>query len=402
MKKLCSLFLASILGIITANAQNTTPADMQWTGTWATSVEYTGPNDMPKKSLSNRAVREIIHVSIGGDMMRMQFSNVFGNEAVEIKSVYIADTKDLYDIDVKTARYLTFNGKRSVKIEAGKDIYSDNIKYNLKPLQRLSVTISYGNQTPEHATSHRGSRTTSYIIEGEAKPKSDFGVESAERLDHWYNIASLDVMAPKETPVVVALGNSITDGRGTTTNLQNRWTDRMAEALEGKVGVLNQGIGGNAVLRGGLSQPALVRFDRDVLAQTAAKTLIIYEGVNDIGGARENSDKDNSIVRANELIEAYKTMTDKAHAAGMKVYIATICPFKGNGYYTFFHEAARQTVNEWIRTQKVADGVIDFDAAVKDPQDPAKLMQKYSDDWLHLNPAGYELMGKIAAEAIKK
>lgn len=356
---------------------------------------------MPKKSLSNRAVREIIHVSIGGDLMRMQFSNVFGNEAVEIKSVYIADTKDLYDIDVKTAKYLTFNGKRSVKIEAGKDVYSDNIKYNLKPLQRLSVTISYGNQTPEHATSHRGSRTTSYIIEGEAKPKSDFGVESAERLDHWYNIASLDVMAPKETPVVVALGNSITDGRGTTTNLQNRWTDRMAEALEGKVGVLNQGIGGNAVLRGGLSQPALVRFDRDVLAQTAAKTLIIYEGVNDIGGARENSDKDNSIVRANELIEAYKTMTDKAHAAGMKVYIATICPFKGNGYYTFFHEAARQTVNEWIRTQKVADGVIDFDAAVKDPQDPAKLQQKYSDDWLHLNPAGYELMGKIAAEAIK-
>lgn len=402
MKKLCSLFLASLLGFVTANAQNNTPADMQWTGTWATAVEYTGPSDMPKKSLSNRAVREIIHVSIGGDLMRMQFSNVFGNEAVEIKSVYIADTKDLYDIDVKTAKYLTFNGKRSVKIEAGKDVYSDNIKYNLKPLQRLSITISYGNQTPEHATSHRGSRTTSYIIEGEAKPKSDFGVESAERLDHWYNIASLDVMAPKETPVVVALGNSITDGRGTTTNLQNRWTDRMAEALEGKVGVLNQGIGGNAVLRGGLSQPALVRFDRDVLAQTAAKTLIIYEGVNDIGGARENSEKDNSIVRANELIEAYKNMTDKAHAAGMEVYIATICPFKGNGYYTFFHEAARQTVNEWIRTQKVADGVIDFDAAVKDPQDPAKLQQKYSDDWLHLNPAGYELMGKMAAEAIKK
>lgn len=402
MKKLCSLFLASILGFATANAQNQNTQDMQWTGTWATAVEYTGPSDMPKKSLSNRAVREIIHVSIGGDVMRMQFSNVFGNEDVEIKSVYIADTKDLYDIDVKTARYLTFNGKRSVKIEAGKDVYSDNIKYNLKPLQRLSVTISYGNQTPEHATSHRGSRTTSYIIEGEAKPKSDFGVESAERLDHWYNIAALDVMAAKETPVVVALGNSITDGRGTTTNLQNRWTDRMAEALNGQVGVLNLGIGGNSVLRGGLSEPALVRFDRDVLGQRNVKTLIIYEGVNDIGCANEKNPKGNSLVIADELVEAYKTMTDKAHAAGMKVYIATICPFKGNGYYSHFHEAARQTVNDWIRTQKVADGVIDFDAAVKDPQDPTKLQQKYSDDWLHLNPAGYELMGKLAAEAIKK
>lgn len=374
--------------------------DNVWTGTWATAVEYTGPSDMPAKSLSDRSVREIIHVSIGGDVLRMQLSNVFGNEDVEIRSVFIADAKGLHDIDVKTAKYLTFSGKKSVRIEAGKDVYSDNISYKLRPLQRLAVTICYGKQTPEHATSHRGSRTTSYIIEGEAKPKSDFGVESAERLDHWYNIAALDVMAPKETPVVVALGNSITDGRGTTTNLQNRWTDRLAEALDGQVGVLNLGIGGNSVLRGGLSQPALVRFDRDVLGQRGVKTLIIYEGVNDIGGAKEDSQKDNSIARSNELIEAYKTMTEKAHATGMKVYIATICPFKGNGYYTFFHEAARQTVNEWIRTQKVADGVIDFDAQVRDENDPAKLRKELSDDWLHLNPAGYQVMGEYAAKIL--
>ena len=373
--------------------------DKVWTGTWATAVEYTGPSDMPAKSLSDRSVREIIHVSIGGDVLRMQLSNVFGNEDVEIRSVFIADAKDSCDIDVKSAKYLTFSGKKSVKIEAGKDVYSDNVAYNLRPLQRLSVTICYGKQTPEHATSHRGSRTTSYIINGEAKPKTNF-VGDVEKVDHWYNIASLDVMAAKDTPVVAALGNSITDGRGTTTNLQNRWTDRLAEALDGQVGVLNLGIGGNSVLRGGLSQPALVRFDRDVLGQRGVKTLIIYEGVNDIGGARENSQKDNSIVRANELIEAYKTMTEKAHAAGMKVYIATICPFKGNGYYTYFHEAARQTVNEWIRTQKVADGVIDFDAQVRDENDPAKLRKELSDDWLHLNPAGYKVMGEYAAKVL--
>lgn len=390
----------SVLALLLACPSSLMAQEKDWTGTWATAVEYTGKGDMPARSLSNRSVREIIHVSIGGELLRFQLSNVFGNDDVEIKSVFIADAKDSCDIDVKSARYLTFNGKKNVTIEKGKDVFSDQLKYNLKPLQRLSVTICYGAKTPEHATSHRGSRTTSYIIDGQAKPKTSFGV-GAEKVDHWYNIAALDVIADKSTPVIACLGNSITDGRGTTTNLQNRWTDRLAEALDGTTGVLNLGIGGNAVLRGGLSEPALVRFDRDILAQRGVKTLIIYEGVNDIGGANEKSPKDNSIARASELIEAYKTMTEKAHAAGMKVYIATICPFKGNGYYTHFHEAGRQTVNDWIRTQKVADGVIDFDKEVRSASDPAQLKKELSDDWLHLNPAGYEVMGKVAAKAIK-
>lgn len=392
--------LASFMSLLLACPSCLMAQEKDWTGTWATAVEYTGKGDMPARSLSNRSVRNVIHVSVGGESMRLQLSNVFGNAPVDIQSVFIADAKELCDIDVKTAKYLTFNGKKSVTIEAGKDLFSDEIKYNLKPLQRLAITICYGKQTPEHATSHRGSRTTSYIVDGIAKPKTSFQ-DAGEKVDHWYNIAALDVKADVNTPVVACLGNSITDGRGTTTNLQNRWTDRMAEALDGKVGVLNLGIGGNAVLRGGLSEPALVRFDRDILAQRGVNHLIIYEGVNDIGGARENSPKDNSIARANELIEAYKTMTEKAHKAGMKVYLATICPFKGNNYYTFFHEACRQTVNEWIRTQKVADGVIDFDKEVRSESDPAQLKKELSDDWLHLNPAGYEVMGKVAAKAIK-
>lgn len=375
--------------------------EKDWVGTWATAVEYTGKGDMPSRSLSNRSVRQIIHVSLGGEALRFQLSNVFGNEAVEIQSVFIADAKELCDIDVKTAKYLTFKGKKNVTIEAGKDIFSDEIKYNLKPLQRLAVTICYGKQTPEHATSHRGSRTTSYIIDGIAKPKTSFQ-EAGEKVDHWYNMAALDVKADVNTPVVACLGNSITDGRGTTTNLQNRWTDRLAEALDGNVGVLNLGIGGNAVLQGGLSEPALKRFDRDILAQRGVKTLIIFEGVNDLGWANEKNPKGTSYMIAEQLIEAYKTMTEKAHNAGMKVYLATICPFKGNSYFNLFHEAGRQMVNEWIRTQKVADGVIDFDNLSKNPNDPQQLKKEFSDDWLHLNPAGYEAMGKYAAECLKK
>lgn len=366
-------------------------AQESWAGSWATAVEYTGESDMPRSTLSNRSVRQIIHVSLGGSCIRMQFSNVFGSSAVDIRSIFIADAKDSCDIDVKSARYLTFNGKRNVRIEAGKDVFSDALNYNLKPLQRLAVTICYGDNTPEHATSHRGSRTTSYIINGEAKPKTSFGT-NAERLDHWYNMAALDVMVPDDTPVVAVIGNSITDGRGTTHNLQNRWTDRMAEALEGRVGVLNLGIGGNAVIRGGLSEPAMVRFDRDILSQRGVKTVIIFEGVNDIGGSSDSE------TTAKELIESLTTLVNKSHDAGKKVLLATICPFKNNGYYTFFHEAARQTVNEWIRTQTVADGVVDFDSEVCDVADSHQLKPELSDDWLHLNPNGYEVMGRYAAE----
>ena len=366
----------------------------QWTGTWAAAAEFTGPSDMPKESLSERSLREIVKVSIGGSTLRLQLSNEFGNGDVDIRSIYIANAKDGWEIDAKSARYLTFNGKRAVTIEAGKAIFSDVLKYDLKPLQRLSITINYGSRTPEHATSHRGSRTTSYIINGVSKPKSSFA--DGERTDHWYNIAAIDVLAPAETPCIAIIGNSITDGRGSTTNLQNRWPDFLAEALGGKVAVLNLGIGGNCVVEGGLSEPALKRFDRDILGQRGVKTLVIFEGVNDIGGSTGRSER-----KAQQLIDAFKTLIGKARDNNLKVYMGTITPFKKSFYYKPFPEAARQVVNEWIRTTDLIDGVIDFDQQVQDQADPLQLKEELSDDWLHLNPKGYELMGRYAADILK-
>ena len=392
MKK--KIFLSAVfslcmtVGVVSAQQSET------WEGSWATAVEWTGQGDMPKESLSNRAIRQIIHVSAGGNTLRLQLSNVFGSSDTEIRSIYIADATEGHFIDVKSAKYLTFDGKKNVTIPKGESLYSDEIAYNLKPLQLLSITINYGDKTPENATSHRGSRTTSYIIKGESKPKSDF--EASERVDHWYNIASIDIKTTQQFEVIAALGNSITDGRGTTTNKQNRWTDFLAESLEGKVGVLNLGIGGNCVIKGGLSEPALKRFDRDILGQKGVSTLVIFEGVNDIGGAKNNSEE-----CANNLIEAYREMISKAHSKGIKVYLATITPFKGNSYFTIFHEAARQYVNEWIRNNKDSDGIIDFDLIVRDPKDHAKLKEEFSDDYLHLNPKGYEAMGKYAADILK-
>lgn len=391
MKK--TLLLAALAAIFMANvqAQSNEPT---WTGTWATAVEWTGPNDMPKASLSNRSLREIIHVSIGGETLRMQLSNIHSKEPVEIKSVFIANALDSCDIEKKSAKYLTFGGKKSVTIAPGESVYCDVLKYHLTPLQRLSVTINYGNTTPVNASSHRGSRTTSYLMQGEAKPKTKF--VPTEKCDHWYNISCIDVQTTEPTPCVAVLGNSITDGRGSTTNMQNRWTDFMAEAYGGKTAVLNLGIGGNAVVRGGLSEPALVRFDRDVLGQQGVTAVVIFEGVNDIGGWKPNHAE---VVR--DLMKAYTELIKKAKDAGKKVYLGTIMPYFGNSYYNHFSEAARLTINDWIRANKEVDGIIDFDKLVQDPAKPNALLPKYSSDGLHGTPAAYEAMGKFAAEQVK-
>ncbi len=369
-------------------------AQQNWMGTWAAAAEFTGKGDMPASPLTDRSLREVVKVSVGASQLRLRLSNEFGAQPVVIKSMFIADALDSCDIDRRTARYLTFGGKKTVTIAPGECAMSDVCKYALKPLQRLAVTINYG-ATPENATSHRGSRTTSYIISGEAKPKTSFA--KGERVDHWYNIAAIEVPADGRHCVAV-LGNSITDGRGSTTNKQNRWPDMMAECLaaNGKdIGMLNLGIGGNCVVQGGLSEPALKRFDRDILGQTGVETLIIFQGTNDIGTSRHSEES------ARKLIEAYQTLIDKAHQAGIKCVVgATITAFKGNGWYSPFHEAARQVVNEWIRTSGKFDAVIDFDLLTRDANDPERLQERYSDDWLHLNPTGYKAMGEEAARVL--
>ena len=374
----------------------TLQAQTDWTGTWATAAEFTGPSDMPKASLASTSLREIIQVSFGGEQLSLHLSNEFSKEPVEIKSIYIADAKDSCDIDAKTATYVRFNKQKSVVIPAGGTVASDIIRYKLKPLQRLSITINYGPNVPQNATSHRGSRTTSYLAQGEVKPNKPF--KTFERFEHWYNITKLNVLGTGNKAVAV-LGNSITDGRGSTTNHQNRWPDFMAKALQnegaGPKGVLNLGIGGNCVVAGGLSEPALKRFDRDILGQQGVETLIIFQGTNDIGTSRHAE----QTVRS--LIDAYQTLIDKAHNAGIKRVIgATITAFKGNGWYSPFHETARQVVNEWIRTSGKFDDVIDFDKLTRDPNDPERLQAQYSEDWLHLNPTGYKAMGEEAARVV--
>ena len=375
-----------------------------WVGTWATAPQTVVKSFMPYNNcMTNRSVRQVVKVSIGGDVIRLKLSNIYSMQPVEIRSIYIAHAKDSFSIDAKSAQYFKFSNSYKTIIPAGKQIVSDALKFNLRNLERVAITINY-TSAPEVPTVHMGSRTTSYIMKGVTNAHSNF--EKAFRENHWYNISGIDVYTMSNNMSAIAImGNSITDGKCSTDNAQNRWPDVMSEMLQLKhkitnQGVLNLGIGNNRVtVPGGFGALAKERFDRDILMQSGVKKVIIFEGINDIGAAKSG----NSETVARQIIESIQGMVRKAKVQKKKVYLGTITPFKGAGYYSHFHEAARLYVNDWIRSQaKKVDGILDFAKLLQDPNDDRRMKREYaSNDWLHPNPAGYKAMGIYAADIIK-
>ncbi|PYG88241.1 lysophospholipase L1-like esterase [Ruminiclostridium sufflavum DSM 19573] len=377
-----------LLGIIDKLPEGDIPvASNEWVGTWGTSPQLTESSNMPPSpGLSNNTLRQIVRVSIGGDQLRLRLSNQYGNSAVSMNSVHMAVSAGGSSIQAGTDKVLTFGGKESVTIQAGKTVISDTIDFNLNKLTNVAVTIYFGD-VPSALTGHPGSRTTSYIQSGNAVNSSS--MPSAVKTEHWYIITGIDVFTEEAYDSVAILGDSITDGRGSTTDANNRWTDVFAarlldNAATSKVSMLNMGVGGNAVLTGGLGPTALTRFDRDILEQSGVKYAIVFEGVNDIGAGAASAN----------LINAYKQFIDKAHAKNILVYGATITPIGSSQYAS--GEQARTEVNNWIRTSGQFDAVIDFDAAVRDPNNQKMLQSSYdSGDHLHLSPAGYKKMAEI-------
>ena len=375
-----------------------------WVGTWATAPQTVVRSFMPYNNcMTNRSVRQVVKVSIGGDVIRLKLSNIYSMQPVEIRSIYIAHAKDSFSIDAKSAQYFKFGNSYKTVIPAGKQIVSDALKFNLRNLERVAITINY-TSAPEVPTVHMGSRTTSYIMKGVTNAHSSF--KEAFQENHWYNISGIDVYTMSNNMSAIAImGNSITDGKCSTDNAQNRWPDVMSEMLQLKhkitnQGVLNLGIGNNRVtVPGGFGALAKERFDRDILMQSGVKKVIIFEGINDIGAAKSG----NSETVARQIIESIQGMVRKAKAQKKKVYLGTITPFKGAGYYSHFHEAARLYVNDWIRSQaKKVDGILDFAKLLQDPNDDRRMKREYaSNDWLHPNPAGYKAMGIYAADIIK-
>jgi lysophospholipase L1-like esterase len=308
-----------------------------------------------------------------------------------MNSVHLAVSTGGSSINTSTDQALTFAGNQTVTIPVGQTVTSDTLNYALPKQTNMAITIYFGS-TSSALTGHPGSRTTSYIQAGNNVNASS--MSSASTTDHWYIITGIDVWTDGTSKAVVALGDSITDGRGSTTNGNDRWTDNLANRLlantvTSKVAMLNMGIGGNNVLSGGLGPTALTRFDRDVLGQSGCCYLIVLEGVNDIGGS-------SSSAVATDLINAYQQFISNAHANNILVYGGTILPFGGSQYDSALHEQARQTVNNWIKTSGQFDAVIDFDAALRDPSNQTRLLSTYdSGDHLHPNVAGYKKMAEI-------
>ena len=398
MMKRLLVFLMAFCALSTYSlAQN-------WVGTWATAPQTVVRSFMPYNNcMTNRSVRQVVKVSIGGNVIRLKLSNIYSMQPVEIRSIYIAHAKDSFSIDAKSAQYFKFGNSYKTVIPAGKQIVSDALKFNLRNLERVAITINY-TSAPEVPTVHMGSRTTSYIMKGVTNAHSSF--KEAFQENHWYNISGIDVYTMSNNMSAIAImGNSITDGKCSTDNAQNRWPDVMSEMLQLKhkitnQGVLNLGIGNNRVtVPGGFGALAKERFDRDILMQSGVKKVIIFEGINDIGAAKSG----NSETVARQIIESIQGMVRKAKAQKKKVYLGTITPFKGAGYYSHFHEAARLYVNDWIRSQaKNVDGILDFAKLLQDPNDDRRMKREYaSNDWLHPNPAGYKAMGIYAAGIIK-
>lgn len=388
--------MGTALLFLGACAPKVSPDSEKWVGSWATSPQLVEPHNMaPEPGLSNNTLRQIVRISLGGDSIRLRFSNEFSNEAVTFLGAEVALSAGASAIVPGSSKQLLFNGEASATIPAGGVLVSDALAFSMEPRSDLSITISFGN-VPADVTGHPGSRTTSFLVEGQQLGLD--ALPNAIPTDHWYLISGLDVKAPEKAGAIVTLGNSITDGRGSGTNLQNRWPDILAERLQERpetqhVAVLNHGIGGNCVLKPCLGPAAVDRFERDVLGQTGVRWLIILIGVNDLG---QTPDAEAALAVADGLIEAYSEMIDKAKAQGIKVYGAPILPF-GESFYDAPHkQPARLKVNDWIRNSGKFDAVIDFDLALADPENPGVLLPDvHTGDFLHPNEYGYRLMGEF-------
>jgi lysophospholipase L1-like esterase len=372
-------------------------AHEHWVGSWATSQQLVEPENMPPAdAVHDVTLRQIVRLSIGGAILRVHLSNAFGAAPLHIASVHIARATVRGDIDVSTDKVLSFSASPDVTVPAGAEYFSDPIAFPAAALSRLTITLHVDDLSQ---TGHPGSRATSYLATGDAV--SAPSLPDAKQVTHWYVIAGVDVAAPAEAAAIVTLGDSITDGRNSTTDGNDRWPDVLAERLQADPatrlrGVLNQGIGGNRILLDSKGPNALARFDRDVLAQSGVRYLIVLEGVNDLGTLTREAEvppaQHDALVQ--RIIAAYEQIVSRAHAHGIKAIGATILPFGG---FDFYHpgpqnEADRQAVNRWIKAGHF-DAVVDFDAVMRDPNQPDRLLPAYdSGDHIHPSPLGYRVM----------
>ena len=400
----CALVLlfASAVGLLRGDTQT------HWVTSWAASPQLMeSDNSLTAEDWGDATLRQIVHLSLGGSQVRLRLSNRFGNTPLHLTAVHLARaiSPASEKIVAGTDKALTFTGAPDVTIPAQADYLSDPVSFPVSVLSDLAITLHF-QAPPEMQTGHAGSRATSYLTHGDFIAAAEFSTP-IKKVEHWYFITGVDVAAAPDASAIVALGDSITDGHGATTNGNDRWPDILAQRLQPQpashnLAVDNQGIGGNRLLLDGAGPNALSRIDPDVIALSGVRFVIVLEGVNDIGmlGRQGEVAPAEYEMLVHQLIGAYEQIITRAHAHNIKAIGATVMPFVGSEFY---HpgpatEAARQALNAWIRTPGHFDAVLDFDVLTRDPEHPDRLLPAFdSGDHLHPSPAGYAAMARSIA-----
>ncbi len=397
---LLKLFVAGFL--LPVGLPRTVFAQNKWVVSWATSPQADwDENALKADELRFGTLRQIVHLSIGGSSVRLRLSNRYGTEPLNFMAVHLAKAVAAGSPKIlpESDKAILFDGRPDVMIPAGADYFSDPLEFNAPALGDLAVTYRVETWSKKF-TGHPGSRATSFLATGDALSAED--MPNAKRITRWYFLAGVDVEAPHSAFAIVALGDSITDGHGATTDGNDRWPDVLAKRLQAtaatkKIGVANEGIGGNRLLLDGIAANGLARFDHDVLSEPGVRWVIVLEAINDLGmltHEKEVTDAEHS-EQVRRVIAAYEQMIARAHAQGIRVVGATLTPFVGSGFYhpNEKNEADRQAVNDWIR--KHFDAVVDFDKVVRDPEHPERLKAEFDcGDHLHPSPAGFAAMAQ--------
>jgi lysophospholipase L1-like esterase len=401
-------FAFGILFFVGFAALGSAADDAHWIGTWGASPapQLASPALMLSNHLlfENQTIREVVHTSVAGRAVRVRLSNAYGKEPITIGSAHIALRKSESAVAAGSDHGLTFGGRASVIIPADAMVLSDPIDMELPALSDVAISLFLPKATAGGGI-HYSAQQTSYVGSGDLTAAES--ISDPVKITSWVFLTGLDVSVPSSAATIVAFGDSITDGALSTIDANRRWPDILASRLAAQksgasIGVLDEGIGGNRILydpavnvRFGVN--ALARFTRDVLAQPGVRYVIVLEGINDIGHPGESAPL-NEAVTAEDIIAGYRQMIDRAHEAGVKIFGGTLTPFVGTTIPNYFapeKEVKRKKVNEWIRSSGAFDGVIDFEKAVRDPQNPDRMLPLYDGgDRLHPGDAGYKAMGE--------
>ncbi|MGI9075479.1 MAG: SGNH/GDSL hydrolase family protein [Bryobacteraceae bacterium] len=400
------LFASALSAGAVCSAQASDTEQTHWAGTWGASpspqLSDVAQMSKAKLTFANQTLREIVHVSIGGSLVRVRLSNAYGQEAVEIGGAHIALRQKGAAITAGSDHVLTFSGRSSITIPPNALVLSDAIPLHIAPSSDLAISIFLPKSTLG-AGIHYSAQQTNYLAAGDLTSAPD--IPNPSTLGSWAFLTGVDVAGPEAASTLVAFGDSITDGARSTDDTNHRWPNFLAERLLRQtgaipIGVLNEGIGGNRILHDPNSKiafgvNALARFDHDVLAQPAVKYVIVLEGINDLGHAGPNLFP-NEQVSAEDIIAGLKQLIERAHEKGIKIYGSTLTPFLGTpfpGYFSEAKEMRRKAVNQWIRTSRAFDAVIDFEKAVQDPANPDHMAPAFdSGDHLHPKDDGYKAM----------